>query len=183
MPNQRSRLRHALAATAAAAALLQGPAFAQAVAVPQDAAGFTDYVAGLLRQQLGNETVSVREPLTLGIADQRSRLDKLYAGCQSNRGNCADDVSVFVKTTAEHFRASTIPATRESLRLAVRTAQSVQQAQREAGGDATTFRPRPFVGPLVIVPVFDTARATRLVSEKDYKTLNLSVDQVRDEAR
>jgi hypothetical protein len=65
----------------------------------------------------------------------------------------------------------------------VRTAASVQQAQREVGGDATTFRPRPFVGPLVTVPVFDTLRASRLISEKDYKTLDLSVDQVRELAR
>lgn len=179
----RSRLRVALAATALVATFSHVPAFAQAVAVPPDAAGFTEYVASLLRQQLGDETVTVREPLTLGIAAQRTKLDKLYASCQSNRGNCADDVNVFVKTTAKDFRASTIPATRESLRLAVRTAQSVQQAQREVGGDSTTFRPRPFVGPLVTVPVFDTLRASRLISEKDYKTLNLSVDQVREEAR
>ncbi|MDH0863965.1 hypothetical protein [Mitsuaria sp. GD03876] len=170
-------------ATAAALGLSAAGAHAQAGVVPQDAAGFTEYVASQLRQQLGEGTVVVREPLTLGIADHRTRLDKLYAGCQGNRGNCADDVNVFVKSTTEQFRASTIPATRESLRLAVRTAASVQQAQREVGGDATTFRPRPFVGPLVTVPVFDTLRASRLISEKDYKTLNLSVDQVREIAR
>lgn len=176
----RSVLRSTLAAIAAASAF---GAYAQAGAVPQDATGFTEYVAAQLRQQLGDGTVVVREPLTLGIADRRERLDKLYAGCQSNRGNCADDVSAFVKTRTEQFRSGTIPATRESLRLAVRTAASVQQAQREVGGDATTFRPRPFVGPLVTVPVFDTLRASRLISEKDYKTLNLSVDQVRETAR
>ncbi|WP_082938905.1 hypothetical protein [Mitsuaria sp. 7] len=181
----RSVLRSTLAALAAAAAFgaTATGAQAQAGAVPQDAIGFTEYVASQLRQQLGDATVVVREPLTLGVADQRTKLDKLYAGCQTNRGNCADDVGVFVKTTTQQFRASTIPATRESLRLAVRTAESVQQAQREVGGDAATFRPRPFIGPLVTVPVFDTMRASRLISEKDYKTLNLSVDQVRETAR
>ncbi|WP_431100656.1 hypothetical protein [Roseateles noduli] len=181
----RSVLRSTLTAIAATAAFCgaAGGAFAQSAGVPQDAIGFTEYVASQLREQLGDGTIVVREPLTLGVADQRTRLDKLYAGCQTNRGNCADDVNVFVKTTTQQFRASTIPATRASLRLAVRTAASVQQAQREVGGDATTFRPRPFIGPLVTVPVFDTMRASRLVSEKDYKTLNLSVDQVRETAR
>ncbi|MBO9686636.1 hypothetical protein [Roseateles chitosanitabidus] len=183
MPVLRIRSASSLAAAAALSCALGAPAFAQVGGVPHDASGFTEYVASLLRQQLGGETVAVREPLVLGIAAQRTKLDKLYAGCESNRGNCADDVNVFVKTTAEQFRASTIPATRESLRLAVRTAASVQQAQRDNRGDATTYRPRPFVGPLVTVPVFDTTRATRLISEKDYKTLNLSVDQAREEAR
>lgn len=181
----RTVLRSTLASIAAAAAfgVVSTGAHAQAGAVPQDAVGFTEYVAAQLRQQLGDATVVVREPLTLGVADQRTKLDKLYTGCQTNRGNCADDVGAFVKTTTQQFRASTIPATRESLRLAVRTAASVQQAQRDVGGDATTFRPRPFIGPLVTVPVFDTMRASRLISEKDYKTLNLSVDQVRETAR
>ena len=156
---------------------------AQSTVVPPDAPGFTEYVASQLRQQLGDATVVVREPLTLGIASERTPLDKLYAACQGNRSHCADDVNAFVKTRTQAFRAATIPATRETLRLAVRTAASVQQAQREVGGDATTFRPRPFVGPLVTVPVFDTLRASRLISEKDYKTLNLSVDQVRETAR
>ncbi|HEY1396363.1 hypothetical protein, partial [Roseateles sp.] len=141
----RTVLRSTLASIAAAAAFgaVSTGAHAQAGAVPQDAVGFTEYVAAQLRQQLGDATVVVREPLTLGVADQRTKLDKLYTGCQTNRGNCADDVGAFVKTTTQQFRASTIPATRESLRLAVRTAASVQQAQREVGGDATTFRPRP----------------------------------------
>lgn len=192
MPVLRSRLsrspsRAGRALPLAAAALLSAglslSAAAQTGGVPHDASGFTEYVASLLRQQLGNETVAVREPLVLGIAAQRTKLDKLYAGCESNRGNCADDVNAFVKTTSEQFRASTIPATRESLRLAVRTAASVQQAQRDNRGDSTTYRPRPFVGPLVTVPVFDTTRATRLISEQDYKTLGLSVDQAREQAR
>ncbi|WP_343641291.1 hypothetical protein [Roseateles sp.] len=184
MPVMRLRLQ-ALAAVAAlgSSLLIHAGAQAQSGVVPPDAAGFTDYVATQLRQQLGDGTVVVREPLTLGVADQRTRLDKLYAGCQTNRAHCADDVNAFVKATTQNFRASTIPATRESLRLAVRTAASVQQSQREVGGDATTFRPRPFVGPLVTVPVFDTLRASRLISEKDYKTLDLSVDQVRELAR
>lgn len=184
MPAMRLRLQTLITLAALGPLVFLHPgAQAQSGVVPQDAAGFTEYVATQLRQQLGDGTVVVREPLTLGVADQRTRLDKLYAGCQTNRAHCADDVNAFVKTTTQNFRASTIPATRESLRLAVRTAASVQQSQREVGGDATTFRPRPFVGPLVTVPVFDTLRASRLISEKDYKTLDLSVDQVRELAR
>lgn len=166
-----------------ALALSVAPAFAQTGGVPRDAAGFTEYVATQLRPQLGGETVVVREPLVIGIASQRTRIDKLYAGCESNRSNCAEDVNAFVKTTAQQFRAGTIPAKRESLRLVVRTAASVQQAQRDMGGDASTFRPRAFVGPLVTVPVFDTMRASRLIAEQDYKTLGLSVDQTRETAR
>ena len=83
---------------------------AQSTVVPPDAPGFTEYVASQLRQQLGDATVVVREPLTLGIASERTPLDKLYAACQSNRSHCADDVNAFVKTRTQAFRAATIPA-------------------------------------------------------------------------
>ncbi len=64
--------------------------------------------------------------------------------------------------------------------MVVRTAQYLQQAQGALAPGAPTLQTRPLVGGLVLVPVLDSPRTIRMLTEKDSAKLGLTANEVHE---
>jgi hypothetical protein len=142
--------------------------------IPEDASGFTEYVAGRLRSEVGDSTVVVEAPLTLKLGGLQANLDRIFAFCAQNASQCPMEVATFVKGTAETYRSRSVPISRDTIRVVVRTTQYVQQVQNYLKPGAPTLLPTPFVEGLVLLPVLDSPTSFRLLNTEDLKTLGLS---------
>jgi hypothetical protein len=91
-------MRIALSVGALALALAL-PAIAEDI--PKDQAGFTEYVAGRLRVEIGGEAVVTLNSLTLKLGGLQANLDRIFAFCNNNAGSCSAEVANYVKGTAE----------------------------------------------------------------------------------
>jgi uncharacterized protein YtpQ (UPF0354 family) len=162
---------------AALCVALAHPAIAEDI--PKDPAGYTEYVAGQLRAELADAVIAVKSPLTIAIGGFQANLDRIYTFCQQSADGCAKEIDTYVKGAAQAYRDQNAPATREAIRLVVRTTQYVQQTQSSLGPDAPPLFPLPFVPGLVLLPVLDSPRTIRLLNEKDLKSLGLSAEEVQ----
>ena len=59
---------------------------------PRDVSAFTEAVAVELRQQVGEASVVVKGPLTLGLGDLQLNLDRIFAFCRGNAAGCRAQV-------------------------------------------------------------------------------------------
>ena len=143
--------------------------------IPRDEAAFTEYVATLLRKEVGSDAVVVKSPLTIGLGELQANLDRVFKFCSLNNAGCSVEVERYVKGAAQVHRERNIQPTKEAVRIVVRPAQSVQAAQSSTGGPGPVQTlPRPFVEGLVTLPVLDSPRTLRMLGEKDAKTLGLN---------
>jgi uncharacterized protein YtpQ (UPF0354 family) len=165
----------------AIAAWSSAPSFAQDI--PKDETAFTEHVAGLLRKEAGDGAVAVKGPLTLGLGELQANLDRIFAFCRRNADGCADEINTYVKGAAQVHRDRSAPPTREAVRLVVRSTQYLQQAQKPLPADAPALQSRPVAEGLVALPVLDSPRTIRMLTEKDNKTLDLTSDEVHQLAR
>lgn len=174
-----SRIRwvHRLYAVAFAAHLFcVVPAAAQNI--PTDEMGFTGYVATRLRKALGEGAVSVKSALMLSVGSLQVNLDRIYAFCKASPAGCAKEVDTYVKGAAEVHRNGSDAPTKDAIRVVVRSLQYVQQARQSSS--AAPFQTRPLVDGLVVVPVLDSPRTLRMLTEKDSVRLGLTANQIHD---
>ena len=149
--------------------------------VPRDESEFTDYVAKLLRKEVGTETVIVKGPLTLGLGEIQANLDRVFTYCKNNTSGCLAELERYVKGAAQVHKERNTPPSRDSVRVVLRTSQYVQAAQGSIGGTGPAqIQPRPFVEGLVALPVLDTPRAIRMLGDKDNERLGLTPQEVFD---
>lgn len=162
------------AGLALAAWALAGSLWAQPF--PRDEAGFTDHVAAAMRQELGpTATVVVKGPLTLGIGDIQANLDRLYAFCLKSAEGCAKELPGYVKAVSDAARERNAPPDPKAVRLVLRTTQYVQQAGGAvpSASGSRALQPRPFAEGLVLLPVLDSPRTLRMLTDKDNAALGL----------
>lgn len=159
----------------AAAALSTVTAAALAEQIPRDAAAFTEFVAAQVRRQpLDGQAVSVKGPLTLKVGELQANLDRVFNFCRADAGACQEEIDRYAQGVAQLVKDMNAPPQKEAVRLAVRPLSYVQQLTAN-GKPAQTW---PLTKDLVIVPVLDSPRTTRSLSEGDFKKLGLNADQV-----
>jgi uncharacterized protein YtpQ (UPF0354 family) len=147
--------------------------------VPHDEGAFTDYVATLLRKEIGDASVTVKSPLTIGLGEIQANLDRVFAFCKTNSPACAGEIDRYVKGATEVYKERTALPTKDMIRVVIRTKQYVQSAQASLGGSGPPqIQPRPFVEGLFAVPVLDSPRTLRMLGDKDGTQLGLTPDEV-----
>lgn len=158
--------------------LAASSAFAQNV--PLDEVGFTQYVATLLRKEVGDDAVVVKSPLTLGLGEIQANLDRVYKYCQTSPGSCQGELDRYVKGAAQVHRERNAPPSKDAVRVVIRTTQYVQAAQASAANDGkpAQVQPRPFADGLVAPPVLDSSRTIRMLGASDNVKLGLSEQEV-----
>jgi hypothetical protein len=158
----------------AAAMAVMAPACA--APIPADEAGFTAFVATQLQQQaLGGEAVKVAGPLTLTIGSLQANLDRIFRFCQANAADCQDEIDRYARGVAQVIQSRNAPPAREAVRLVVRPGAYVRQYDAASGKKIKTW---PLAGDFVVMPVLDTPRAMRTLTEADFKQLDMDADHV-----
>jgi hypothetical protein len=144
--------------------------------IPVDEAGFTEFVATQLRQQpLGAETVAVKGPLTLSIGALQANLDRVFGFCRTNAADCQAEIDRYARGVAQVIKSRNTPPAKEAVRLVVRPSAYARQYEAAAGTKIQTW---PLAGDFVIMPVLDTPRAMRTLTEADFKKLEMNPDQI-----
>jgi uncharacterized protein YtpQ (UPF0354 family) len=155
-------------------ALFLASVSAAAQDIPRDADGFTSYVAERMRQELPNIAVSVKAPLTLSIGELQGNLDRIFQFCGANTQGCANEVTRYVQGAVQVAQAQNAPPTKEAVRLVVRSAAYVKNAK----SGSPDIQPRALVDGLFVLPVLNSPRVLRMLTERDNRALGLSTDQV-----
>src|SRR5580698_7351777 len=150
--------------------------------IPQEEAGFTEFVTGQIRAEIGDAPISIKGPLTVAVGDVQANFDRIYGFCKRNSEGCSKEIANYVKALGQAYRDQNAAPSREALRLVVRTTQYVQQVQGALGPGAAPLHPRVLVEGLVTLPVLDAPRTIRMLSDGDMKTLGLSADEVQQVA-
>lgn len=153
-------------------------AMANAVAdpIPLDEAGFTEFVAAQMRRQpLADQAVTVKGPLTLAVGGLQANLDRVFGFCRQNASACQAEIDRYTGAVAQVIKDMNAPMEKDAVRLAVRPVAYVRQYEAAAGTRMQTW---PLAGDLVIVPVYDSPRTIRTLTDSDFKKLALSGDQV-----
>lgn len=167
-------MKPALLALALAAVPLMTSAAAQQI--PSDPAAFTEFVAAQLRKEaLGGQAVTIKGPLTLKAGAMQANLDRVFGFCRANANACQEEIDRYTRGVAQVIKDMNAPPQKEAVRLAVRPSSYAQQAASMSG---KAIQARPLAGELLIMPVLDSPRTTRSLSEEDFKKLGLTADQV-----
>lgn len=144
--------------------------------IPQDANGFTEYVAARLKKEIGEANVAVKGPLTLGVGDLQANLDRIYDFCRRDREGCDLEIDRYVRGVEDLQQSMTTPANKDAVRIVLRTRKYIQAAQASLGGDGLSKVAHPFVEGLFAVPVLDTPRSVRSLVSDDAQKLGLSAE-------
>lgn len=152
---------------------------ASAQQVPTSEAAFTDFVAQRLRAALRPTPVEIKGPLTLTIGPMQANLDRIHAFCQTDTAGCLREITNYVSGVVQATRTATEKPVKENLRVVVRQATDMQRAAEQLGANGLAAT-RPLVEGLVIVPVLDSSRTTKVVARPDLAALGLTPDQVID---
>jgi uncharacterized protein YtpQ (UPF0354 family) len=146
--------------------------------VPTEDAAFTDYVAQVIRAEVGDTPVSVKGPLTLSVGSLQGNLDRISAFCKGNSEKCAGEVERYAKGVSQVLKQQNAPIDKTAIRIVIRSAEYVRRAQASFGADGPTLQTKPLVDGLFSVAVLDTPRALRPLDDRDLKKLGLSQDDV-----
>lgn len=149
-----------------------------AQSVPLDEAAFTDYMATLLRKEVGDSAVIVKGPLTLAFGELQANLDRVFAFCKREKGACESELDRYVKGAAQVHKDRTAPPQRDAVRIVIRASHYVQAAQSSADGPEAQIQPRTFADGLIALPVLDSPRTVRMLGSKDNTQLGLSEAEV-----
>lgn len=153
---------------------------ASAEDIPLDEPGFAKHVAERVRKAVGKTPVRVKGSLTLSVGKLQANLDRVYAFCRQNAAGCAAEVDTYVRGVVQIQRDQGAQPTRAAVRVVVRTAQYVQQAQTGLGPKAAPLPARPLVEGLVMVPALDSPRAIRMFTASDSARLGLNANQTHE---
>jgi uncharacterized protein YtpQ (UPF0354 family) len=166
----------------AAACALTLSARVIAADIPKDEAGFTEFVTGQIRAEVGDAAIAIKGPLSVAVGDMQANLDRIFGFCKRNSEGCPKEIANYVKALGQAYRDQNIAPSREALRLVVRTTQYVQQVEGALGPGTPPLHPKVLVEGLVTLPVLDAPRTIRMLSDGDMKTLGLSADEVQQVA-
>jgi uncharacterized protein YtpQ (UPF0354 family) len=150
--------------------------------IPKDEAGFTEYVTGQIRAEVGDASIAIKGPLSVAVGNMQANLDRIFGFCKRNSEGCSKEVANYVKALGQAYRDQNVAPSREAIRLVVRTTQYVQQVEGTLGPGAPPLHAKVLVEGLVILPVLDAPRTIRMLSDGDMKTLGLSADEVQQVA-
>src|SRR5262249_55316621 len=143
--------------------------------VPKQEAAFTEYVAAQVRKELKGAQVEVKGPLTLLIGGGlQANLDRIFNYCSGNADGCRSEIAAYVQGIAQFQNPRPPPASKDALRIIVRTRAYV----RAGSSELTDMQWRPLVGELVMLPAMDAPQSIHLFSEKNNGDLGLSADEV-----
>jgi uncharacterized protein YtpQ (UPF0354 family) len=157
-------------------AAMAAMANACAAQIPVDEGGFTEFVATQLRQQpLGGDTVQVAGPLTLTIGGMQANLHRVFGFCRNNAADCQEEIDRYTQGVAQVIKSRNAPPAKEAVRLVVRPSAYISQYDAAADKKIRTW---PLAGDFVVVPVLDTPRAMRTLTEADFKRLEMDADQI-----
>ena len=145
--------------------------------VPKGKAAFTEYVAEQFRREMGTAVV-VKGPLRLAIGGMQANLDRIFGYCSQAVTGCEREISNYVEGIAQANKDRTAPATREAVRVIVRTREYVAAAWAAMPVDARKLQPRELAGGLVMLPAIDMPRTIRSATLGDGDALGLSTDEV-----
>ena len=150
--------------------------------IPKDEAGFTEFVTGQIRAEVGDASIAIKGPLSVAVGDMQANLDRIFGFCKRNSEGCSKEVANYVKALGQAYRDQNVAPSREALRLVVRTTQYVQQVEGALGPGTPPLHPKILVEGLVLLPVLDAPRTIRMLSDGDMKTLGLTADEVQQAA-
>ena len=150
--------------------------------IPKDEGGFTEFVTGQIRAEVGDASVSIKGPLSVAVGDMQANLDRIFGFCKRNSEGCPKEIANYVKALGQAYRDQNVAPSREALRLVVRTTQYVQQVEGALGPGTPPLHPKVLVEGLVLLPVLDAPRTIRMLSDGDMKTLGLGADEVQQVA-
>jgi uncharacterized protein YtpQ (UPF0354 family) len=150
--------------------------------IPQDEAGFTEFVTAQIRAEVGDASIATKGPLRVAVGDMQANLDRIFGFCKRNSEGCPTEIANYVKALGQAYRDQNVAPSRDALRLVVRTTQYVKQVEGALGPGTPPLHPRVLVEGLVILPVLDAPRTIRMLSDGDMKTLGLSADEVQQVA-
>ena len=145
--------------------------------VPKGKAAFTEYVAEQFRREMGTAVV-VKGPLRLAIGGMQANLDRIFGYCSQAVTGCEREISNYVVGIAQANKDRTAPATREAVRVIVRTREYVAAAWAAMPEDARKLQPRELAGGLVMLPAIDMPRTIRSATLGHGDALGLSTDEV-----
>jgi len=164
---------------AMAAWLLLAATPASAQQVPTGEAAFTDFVAQRVRAAVRGTPVEIKGPLTLKIGPLQANLDRIHAFCKTDAAGCSREIDTYVNGVVQATQTATEKPARDSLRIVVRQSADMQRAAEQVGANGLAGT-RPLVEGLVIVPVLDASRTTKIVAKPDLAELGLTPDQAID---
>lgn len=164
------------ASLALALAAVSAMTGASAQQIPTDAAAFTEFVAAQLRKApLAGQAVTIKSPLTLKVGDLQANLDRVFGFCRANAGACQEEIDRYTQGVAQVIKDMNAPLRKEAVRLAVRPSSYVRESASASGKAVQSW---PLAGELLIMPVLDSPRTTRSLSDDDFRKLGLNADQV-----
>jgi uncharacterized protein YtpQ (UPF0354 family) len=120
--------------------------------------------------------------LTLGLdvadsdkRDLRVSLDRVWAGCESNRSGCEPNLRDFVSKAVTMVTRPESPASREQIVAVLRPRAYVEAMGGPSNSSAML---EPVIDDLYAIYVVDNPEATRSLTQADLDALKLSRDQV-----
>ena len=151
----------------------QGPSYAR-VAAQDDERSFTDRFAADMVQRYPDGACVYGGPRTVTCGDAQIAVDRVWNYCIDNADDCDAAVAEFADGMATALRERVVdsPATREQLRVVVRTREYGESFAGRADGAVL----RPAIGDLVAIVVVDSPNTTRSYGSADGQTLGLTAD-------
>jgi hypothetical protein len=148
--------------------------------IPLDEPSFTKHIAQRLRSEVNGMQVTIKGPLTLSVGAMQANLDRVYMFCRRNSEGCATEINTYVRAAAQLHRQSGISPTKKAVRVVVRSVRYVQQAQAQLPAGSPRPQTTPFVDGFVVVPMLDSPRALRILTEKDSAALGLTASEIHE---
>lgn len=152
--------------------LISANVFAQEI--PSSEVDFTEYTRGKIQKEFTDVTVTTNSPLVINIGDIKVNLHRIYGFCNSNHAQCSDQLDHYVQSLSQAIKESNTPPDKNSVRLIVRTSEYLKNSTQSG----SVIISRPLLEGFVILPIIDTPRTVRGVSDKDLKLLSLSQDEL-----
>ena len=158
---------------------LLGATPAMAADIPQDEAGFMQYVGAAFAKELPDLKFESAGPLTLigrradGVTTGTLSLATAYDYCLRVPNNCERAVGRYVGGMVQVAREAMKPAEKSAVRLVIRRRAFIDQVRVEQGSDPVPVYTRPLTPNLVIVPVIDLPLIQRYVNARDLPALGV----------
>ena len=99
----------------------------------------------------------------------------MYRFCRNNAADCQDEIDRYTRGVAQVIKSRNAPPAKEAVRLVVRPSAYILQYDTAANKKIKTW---PLAGDFVVIPVLDTPRAMRTLTEADFKQLDMDADQI-----
>lgn len=149
-----------------------------AVEIPMDDAAFGQTIAKQLNQAVDLPEAKPVGPLKYMLGDVTLDMTKLHDECKTKPETCSKGVERYVKGAGTFYRMRHFKATKDAVRLMIRTPEYVAEARKNRAADAADFEVKPLVGNLEWMPALNAAHAVRALDANDVKVLGISNDEV-----